>query len=222
MRSWLTEADGRHCQKLRVDLTTANGGDAGRLRRHLQELRRRIKRRWGYSLEQFVIETSEGNGVLHCVWAFDVKKAVWIPQEWLSEQWEKIHGAPIASIKRMGSGSNDRKRVSKYMVTQYMVTQGGDSGSALVRYSWSWWQAKVLIGRGWADYKRIIRFVEWRLDRDARRDMTVDLGARVRVPWRDYIAGWESLLTDGVAVVGDVFLMVEGRRIVESGYRVKG
>ncbi len=76
----------------RVDLTTAVGGDAFKLRRHLQELRRRVERDLGFNdLRLFVIETSEGNGVLHMVWAWRGSRSFFIEQEWLSQEWEKIH-----------------------------------------------------------------------------------------------------------------------------------
>lgn len=45
LTSWCMEATGRGCQLVRVDLTTANGGEAGKLRRHQQELRRRVRER---------------------------------------------------------------------------------------------------------------------------------------------------------------------------------
>jgi hypothetical protein len=65
LKSWCYEAKSRGCQLSRVDLTTAVGGPAHLLRRHLQELRRRVERDLGYKgVEMFVVETSEGNGVL--------------------------------------------------------------------------------------------------------------------------------------------------------------
>jgi hypothetical protein len=68
LTSWCYETKSRDCQLLRVDLTTASCGPAKLLRRHLQELRRRIERDLGYrGVEMFVVETSEGNGVLHMV-----------------------------------------------------------------------------------------------------------------------------------------------------------
>lgn len=66
--SWCYEAKSRDCQLSRVDLTTAVNGPTHLLRRHLQELCRRVERDLGLQgLELFVVETSEGNGVLHMV-----------------------------------------------------------------------------------------------------------------------------------------------------------
>src|SRR5688572_3814651 len=63
LTSWCFEAKSRECQLLRVDLTTAPGGQADLLRRHLQELRRRVERDLGFKgVETFVVETTEGNG----------------------------------------------------------------------------------------------------------------------------------------------------------------
>ncbi len=112
LTSWCYEAKSRGCQLARVDLTTASGGPAPFLRKHLQELRRRIERDLGYpGIETFVVETSEGNWVLHMVWAWVGDRTFIVDQGWLSEQWEKIHGAFIVYIRRMNLGKSSIRRV---------------------------------------------------------------------------------------------------------------
>jgi hypothetical protein len=147
IRSWCFEAKFRGCQLSRVDLTTARGGPTHFLRRHLQELRRRVERDLGYKgLETFVVETSEGNGVLHMVWAWSGDRTFIVDQRWLSEQWAAIHGAPIAFIRRMNLAKDSICRVGRYFALQYLSDQHG----ALVRMSWSWKRSRFAIGKAWS------------------------------------------------------------------------
>jgi hypothetical protein len=66
-----------------------------------QELRRRVERVHSYYVEYFNVQTNEGNGVLHQIWAINEAKAAWIDQGWLSEQWRSIHHSPIVWIARV-------------------------------------------------------------------------------------------------------------------------
>ena len=120
--SWCYEAKSRDCQLSRVDLTTAVGGPAHLLRRHLQELRRRVEQGLGYKgIETFVVETSEGNGVLHMVWAWaGDRQFITYYQKLLSETWATIHGAPIVFIRRMNLAKDSIRRVGRYFALQYL------------------------------------------------------------------------------------------------------
>jgi hypothetical protein len=125
-------------------LSTAKGGDANKLSRHHAELRRRVERVYGFTgLQFFQVQTSEGNGVLHVYWAWKAPEGYRgrpfiIPQAWLSEQWEKIHGAPYVWISRLKLGGRSSRRVTRYVVTQYVVNQEKEGQSCLVHMSWSW------------------------------------------------------------------------------------
>lgn len=105
------------------------------LREDFEELRRRVVRRVGLgALEYVCVETSEGNGVLHIVWAIktDKKRAFFVSYGWLSETWAEIRGAWNVSISRVKVSNGDRRRLTRYIVCQYC---GGQSG--LVRVSQS-------------------------------------------------------------------------------------
>lgn len=151
--SFFTEARGRGCQLLWLNLTTVRGdtfhGD--RLTPDFAELRRRIERKYGYELAYFKVETTEGGGVLHVVLAIESHTPVWIGQRWLSKQWQEIHGAHRVWISRIGHKSKDARGVSKYLVSQYMA---GGQGSAFKRYSYSWWRCRVALGKGWHMLKK--------------------------------------------------------------------
>lgn len=130
-------------QMLRVDLTSAVGADYSKLRYRYKQLRRNIERDLGFDgVENFIVETSEGNGVLHMILAWrDTTTLIkprkfFIPKQWLSDEWRKLHdGSYIVYVKEFEIGETSRRRVSRYIVSQYLA---GKQGSALVRYSYSW------------------------------------------------------------------------------------
>jgi hypothetical protein len=85
------------------------------------------------------VETSEGGGVLHIIFKGD-----FIPQKWLSVQWNDI---------RNGSWNVDirlcRDTHACYVVNQYLSGQ-----NAFERYSWSWgWVYKGFI-KNWYNFKK--------------------------------------------------------------------
>lgn len=133
---------------LRLDLTTAVGGDAGLLAEHFIVLRKRIERRIGKSLHFWAMQTAEGNGVIHSVIA--AEGSLYVDQEWLSGQWEDIHGAPVVYVKRYQKGRASRGKVSHYMVGQYMKNQ-----DAVVRVSASWKRTFGFpVAAAWRNLKR--------------------------------------------------------------------
>jgi len=148
MISWMKQAEGRGHQLFRVDLTTAAGGFSSDLTKDFRELRRRIKRVYGYIIEFLKVETSEGHGVLHMVWAIDQRRAAFIPQRWLSDEWFKIHGASIVYICRV-KGFNSSKRISRYFISQYFAGQ-----SAIVRMTYSWWMCKFALMKTFHSLRR--------------------------------------------------------------------
>lgn len=131
-----------------VTLTTAEGGDSGSLRKNCRELERRVMKTWGTGeIESVKIDTTEGNGVLHLLWAMPNRR--FVPQAWLSDQWKAVHGAPIVHIAEYRVGTSGR--LSRYMVSQYMSGQGG----AGVRISWSWKKTfTVPLKAAWRTFKR--------------------------------------------------------------------
>ena len=205
LTSWCVEAVGRGCQLSRVDLTTAPGGEAKKLRRHQQELRRRVERAYGFKgIEQFVLETTEGNGVLHMVWAWQGSKLFYIPQSWLSEEWVKIHGAPVVWVRAMGLKRSDIRAVSRYFALQYLADQRG----ALVRASWSWRRSRVAMGKAWDDLKghASVTFEDDKARWGRRREFMFCL--------EEVLAAWEGLLLDGQAMLGETLLEARERRVV--------
>jgi hypothetical protein len=76
----------------------------------------------------FSVRTSEGNGVLHELWAWIApegkkSRSFHVPQRWLSKHWAQIHGAPYVWIKKYKYGENSQKRLPRYMVAQYVGDQ---------------------------------------------------------------------------------------------------
>lgn len=87
-------------------------------------LKMRIIRAFG-TFEYIKVRTNEGNGVIHILYV-----GKYIPQSWLSRQWEEIHQSPIVDIRAV-----DRiKGLGRYFVSQYLSQQK----CSWLRYSWSW------------------------------------------------------------------------------------
>lgn len=173
---------------IRMDLTTANGGDPSKLSDHYEELIRRIKRKTGVEdIQYWKMTTREGNGVIHAILAGNV--SLYVDQKWLSEEWEKIHGAIIVYVKRYRGGSLSRGRVSRYLVSQYMAGQ-----DAQAHVSWTWKTTfNVPIVRFWKQFKaasrglhikKIVKYWDRLI-----RDEVVEFG-----PWACSLArGWYVL-----------------------------
>ena len=134
LRYW--QASGYQC--LWVTLTSAPGSPLDRLRKDFQILRKRIGREFGFeSFEYVCVDTIEGHGVLHMIWAWadpDTRKkaSFYLAFEWLQAQWKDIHGAFHVNVKRIGNSDTDARRLSRYIVAQYCGDQDG-----LVRLSQS-------------------------------------------------------------------------------------
>jgi hypothetical protein len=142
---------------VRLDLTTAVGGDPKLLTNHFETLRRRIEKRIGKRVHYWWVQTLEGNGVLHTLMA--AEGSLFVEQEWLSEEWEAIHGAKIVYIKRYKKGWYSRNKVSKYLVAQYMAGQSGT-----VRMGWSWKRTfNIPISKAWKMFCRLFRNKTFRM-----------------------------------------------------------
>jgi len=117
-----------------LTLTSAPGADYSRLNRHFEVLVKRIKRSFGCQFEYIKIKTREGNGVLHVIYA-----GPYIPQPWLSRNWEEIHGAKVVHIRKMYFGKGLRNYLGSYLQDQGRLS-----------YSRGWFKS------GWASaYRRI-------------------------------------------------------------------
>ena len=80
-----------------------------------------------YLFEAFVCFTSEGNGVAHIVFVGNK-----LPVKWIRETWNRIHGLSAGytgnvnfRIEHIKSSELDRKKLTKYVMTQYVVNQKG-------------------------------------------------------------------------------------------------
>jgi len=139
IQSCLTYWQANGYQVLWVMLSTSPGGDSTKLAYHHQVLKQRIERELGYpDIQHFQVRTSEGNGVLHIFWAWRAdngfrQRSFYVRQDWLSEQWADIHGAPVVWISRVRGGRSSRNRISRYAMTQYVGNQSGYE-----YMSWSW------------------------------------------------------------------------------------
>jgi hypothetical protein len=123
LQSFLYFWESHHFSVIRMDLTTAEGGDSSLLGDHFEELLRRISRKEGRKVEYWRLTTNEGNGVIHSLLAAPGEKSLYVEHKWLSNQWRRIHGAPRVYVKRYRYGEDSRMKVSRYLVSQYMAGQ---------------------------------------------------------------------------------------------------
>lgn len=127
-------------EQVRFLTLTSSSSEVGVLiHKHFRALQMRIRRRWG-KFDYLAIRTDEGHGVYHVLF-----RGRYIPQDWLSRQWQELHDSPIVDIRLVKHG---RKRMANYMVAQYV------SGQGFERLSWSWnWVFRGFVG-AWQAVKR--------------------------------------------------------------------
>ncbi len=114
-----------------ITLTTSPASRADRdldLNDSFQVLRKRILRKWGSRFDYWKLRTSEGNGVLHIIYA-----GSYIPVTWLKQNWTEIHRSPIVFIQKL---RGKRKRMINYLMGHYLPAH--DHGGIYTRMSWSW------------------------------------------------------------------------------------
>ena len=121
-----------------ITLTSSNESSWEHLNSNWQVLRKRIERRYGVKVEYWKLKTNEGNGVLHIVYT-----GCYIPQRWLSNAWNTIHGARIVYIQALFRKQSP-KRLASYIAGHYLA---GHDYLTFTRQSESWgWCFR---GRGW-------------------------------------------------------------------------
>jgi hypothetical protein len=183
-------------------LTTREAADNSKLAYDHKRLRMELYRKLNFQGVQFVAVRSRGDKNpslqhLHGLWAWKGPRSFYVPQQWLSDEWRRIHGAWIVDIKRVHSAG-----LVRYMVTQYCSSQ-----NALQRLSWSWWNIPFALAAGWETMKRLAsvscRGADFKWER------------HYFIPMAQVVAAWEHLLSDGSALMGDVLIEFRGRHVVE-------
>jgi hypothetical protein len=131
-----------------LSLMLSGGSDEteDRLSADFQVLRKSILRHWGRLVQYFRVRArnepslaNKGHPLAHL--HVLLKGIPWVPQDWISFEWERIHGAPVVFIRKVLGGLADRKKVASY-VAGYM------GHHPFSRMSWSW---------GWV-FKGFVRF----------------------------------------------------------------
>lgn len=98
---------------------------------HWQVLRKRMERKFGSKIQYWRLYTNEGNGVLHIVLT-----GTYVPQSWLSQNWNDIHQSPIVYIQALFR-KRTPKRLASYLAGHYLA---GHDYHVYTRQSssWSW------------------------------------------------------------------------------------
>ncbi|MBA7706167.1 hypothetical protein ES703_115014 [subsurface metagenome] len=95
-----------------------------------QVLRKRIVRKFGSKFEYWKLRTSEGNGVLHILYV-----GAWIPQSWLSKNWDEVHNSEIVWIQEF---KRRRKKLVSYLMSHYLPHHEGMGLYTRMSWSWGW------------------------------------------------------------------------------------
>jgi hypothetical protein len=130
-----------------LSLMLSGGSDESedRLSADFQVLRKSIFRHWGVLVQYFRVRArnepslaNRGHPLAHL--HVLMKGLRWVAQDWISVEWERIHGAPVVFIRKVADGLSDRKKVASY-VAGYM------GHHPFSRMSWSWgWVFKGFVG----------------------------------------------------------------------------
>lgn len=168
---------------------------------------KRIKRR-SPTFEYYRVKTNEGNGVLHFLF-----KGAYIPQKWLSNQWNEIHKSPIVDVRNVDLGG---RGVAAYLVTQYLATQ---DKATYTRMSWSWgWVFKGFVGR-WYLIKKLYpteAIKKWNLLLQGH-DICIDNY------WQTYIKGYPDIRIMSLEqVMLDSQLVIDLPQDIQNKYKVWG
>jgi len=166
-----------------MTLTSSPSSHWNELNSHFQVLRKRIRRTFG-KLDYIKFRTNEGYGVLHVVYV-----GPFVPQKWLSRNWEEIHGAKIVDVREV----RVEKRLARYLISNYLVSQ------TFVRMSWSWgWVFRGFVGM-WKGFvqkfgyplciKRWTSFLGSKILFWKQKGLFPELGSEAPYPWVRYEPG---------------------------------
>jgi len=210
MRLWRREG----CVLWWATLTSSPASALGTLRRHFQVWRKRLARLLGLEARDIrycMVDTREGHGVLHFVLAFPEGHAERLDYALLGAWWQEIHGARQVKFLRVRDGDGSTRRLSHYLISQYMVVQGkavdllGRISTSRLLADFSRWRAVLrgyLCSRADAYHQAHVL----RLDHDGF------IGFR-REQFRRFRAAWDDLMSRGWCSVGDEKLIISGLRI---------
>ena len=113
-----------------MTLTTAPRALDRDLNADFQALKKRILRKWPCRFDYWKLRTSEGNGVLHIIYA-----GIYIPVAWLKQAWSEVHGGSYIVYLQKLRGK--RKSMVNYLMGHYLPAHASDLG-IYTRMSWSW------------------------------------------------------------------------------------
>ena len=183
-----------------LTLTSSLPGSGELLRRHFQAFRKRLSRKLGLEPRQISyrgVDTEEGRGVLHLLVAvppgYGRSGRFLVSVEWIRRVWQDLHGARQFRIVPVRAGKASSRRLSRYIVSQYV---GGQD--ALVRMSGS-----LMSGASSRERREFLRVVMGDARRYSQGFPCSDEGvaAMRRHWWFTFRVGWESLISTGMAWV---------------------
>lgn len=202
-----------------MTFTSAPESPPDQLRADFQAWRKRLARLLEIpptEIQYAMVDTAEGHGVLHAVVAFPPGVGEWLNYRTLGQWWQEIHGARQVKFKRVIYGDGSIRRLSQYIVSQYMVTQG-EVEDLLGRYSGTRFSIPL---RSWRQVvQRIVtprwRAYQWAHDTGFAGEAADSVFRQLRgMQWKEFRRCWDQLLDKGwFSVFGETWV-IENRQIV--------
>jgi hypothetical protein len=187
-RSGIRISEFLHLPVKHLILTTSPQASSRNISNDFQALRKAVYREFGVLLPYFMVHTNEGYGVLHVLY----RAKEFLPQRWLSAQWERLHLSSYVYVKEVPDTD-----IARYVVTQYLA----DQGTSYQRCSWSYsWVCKGFV-KAWREIKNM-----WR---DVSKAYRNDYGLwcyPVNMEWA--LKTWDAWLHD-IAFPPKFYLQVE-------------
>ena len=204
-----------HNERMRFMTLTTASGVIRDINKSFDVLKKRIRRAIykrdgfkGFKFNRyFKLKTAEGNGVLHIVY-----RGRYIPQEWLSKTWAKIHeGSYIVDIREL-HWKKGTKKLSNYLIVNYLQSQK----TLRMSYGWKWvwlgfcesWEHIKFVYSYWSNFKSSFR--------DLRQNALCDDEIKLRNRMKQNILPiWNSLMQNPLRVTSQKKLQ-KGKKLLSA------
>lgn len=205
-----------------VTLTSSPDSPKGRLRADFQAWRKRLARLLcveASDIQYAMVDTREGHGVLHLVLAFPPGVGEWIDYAKVGVWWLEIHGARQVKLLKVKKGDGSVRRLSQYIVSQYMVTQG-EVEDLLGRISTTRFQVPIaslrrslcrIVTARWRAYQWVHNLIQIA---GSLADPNEVLRKFRSEQWREFRRCWDAVLDRGWCEVYGEKFVVEGSEVV--------
>lgn len=203
-------------------LTSSPNSPKGRLRADFQTWRKRLARYLEIEpgeIQYAMVDTREGHGVLHLVLSLPPGIGLWLDYRLIGNWWQEIHGARQVKFLKVKRGDSSVRKLSQYIVAQYMVTQGevedllgriSTTRFSLPLASWREHLRRHITAR-WRAYEWVYRLIQIA---GSPSDPLLLLRKFRGEQWREFRRCWDDLLDRGWCQAYGEKWVIEGDAVV--------